>query len=233
MKQFYITLIRSSQRHVMKRFYQQELDDLRTKLILMGEKVNETARIAVDGFLENDIEKIKHAISLDDDIDQLEIEVDQASVRYVTLRSPVAIDVRFILVAIKASHDLERAGDEAQKIAVQAKKILKRSGRVGQAGTIDEMNRIASSMMKDAITALVEEDIDLAHQIIKRDKLVNQLNKGNFKFFSAYSCDDSEDEHTTFFQKIFISKSIERIADHAKNLAQEVIYLLTGIQNSK
>lgn len=217
----------------MKRFYQQELDDLRTKLILMGEKVNETARIAVDGFLENDIEKIKHAISLDDDIDQLEIEVDQASVRYVTLRSPVAIDVRFILVAIKASHDLERAGDEAQKIAFQAKKILKRSGRVGQAGTIDEMNRIASSMMKDAITALVEEDIDLAHQIIKRDKLVNQLNKGNFKFFSAYSCDDSEDEHTTFFQKIFISKSIERIADHAKNLAQEVIYLLTGIQNSK
>ena len=99
----------------MKRFYQQELEDLRTKLILIGEKVNEAAHIAVEGFLEDDLEKLSQVIALDDMIDRLEVEIDQASVRYVTLRSPVAMDVRFILVAIKASHDLERAGDEAQK----------------------------------------------------------------------------------------------------------------------
>ena len=213
----------------MKRFYQQELEDLRTKLILMGEKVNEAARIAIDGFLENDIEKLKLAISLDDVIDRLEVEIDQSSVRYITLRSPVAIDVRFILVAIKASHDLERAGDEAHKIALQAKKIIKRDGCVGQTATIDEMNKISTTMMKDAITALVEEDIELAQEVIKRDKMVNQLNKENFKFFSVYSENDMS-ENATHFQKIFISKSVERIADHAKNLAEEVIYLLTGTQ---
>ena len=106
----------------MKPFYQHELEDLRTKLILIGEKANEAARLAIDGFLEDDLSKLNQAISLDDAIDELEVEIDQASVRYITLRSPVSSDVRFILVAIKASHDLERAGDEAHNIALRAPK---------------------------------------------------------------------------------------------------------------
>lgn len=216
----------------MKRFYQQELEDLRTKLVLVGEKAIEVAHIAVEGLLENDIKKLKHASTLDNAIDQLEIDIDHASVRYITLRSPVAIDVRFILVAIKASHDLERAGDEAHKIALQAKKVLKHDGRSGETASIDEMNKIVGSMMKDAITSLVEEDVNLAKEVIERDELVNQLNKENFKFFSSEHCADSNFNTSTNFQKIFISKSLERIADHAKNLAQEVIYLLTGTPQS-
>ena len=214
----------------MKRFYQQELEDLRTKLILIGEKVNEAAQIAVEGFLEDDLEKLSQVTALDNVIDQLEVEIDQASVRYVTLRSPVAMDVRFILVAIKASHDLERAGDEAEKIALQAKKILTKDGVSGETGAISRMSKLASSMMQDAITALIEEDIKLAREVIARDKEVNKLNKENFKFFSV-GPESDKTENATHFQKIFISKSIERIADHAKNLGEEVIYLLTGTQN--
>lgn len=214
----------------MKRFYQQELEDLRTKLVLIGEKVNESAHIAVEGFLENDLEKLSRVIALDDMIDRLEAEIDQASVRYVTLRSPVAMDVRFILVAIKASHDLERAGDEAEKIALQAKKILTKDGVCGKTGAIGTMSKIANSMMQDAITALIEEDIKLAEEVIARDKEVNKLNKENFKFFSV-GPESDKTENATHFQKIFISKAVERIADHAKNLAEEVIYLLTGTQN--
>ena len=213
----------------MKRFYQQELENLRTKLVLIGEKAKEAANIAIEGFLENDMEKLIQAIALDDTIDQLEAEIDQASVRYITLRSPVSIDVRFILVAIKASHDLERAGDEAEKIALQAKKILLKDGVSGETATIGEMSKLASSMMQDAITALIEENFELAEEVIARDKKVNQLNKENFKFFSV-GPESDRTENATHFQKIFISKSIERIADHAKNLAEEVIYLLTGTQ---
>lgn len=216
----------------MKRFYQQELEDLRTKLILLGEKVNEAAQIAIDGFLENNPGKLKHALTLDDAIDQLESEIAQASVRYITLRSPVSVDVRFIFIAIKASHDLERAGDEAQKIAAQAKKVLKQDGSSGQTASIGEMSKLACMMMKNAITAFVEEDIELAKKIIERDKVVNKLNKSNFKFFSIDCCNRADTENTTHFQKIFISKSVERIADHAKNLAEEVIYLLTGNQET-
>ncbi len=213
----------------MKRFYQHELEDLRTKLILIGEKANEAARIAVDGFLEDDIETIEQAIALDDAIDQLEVEIDQASVRYITLRSPVSSDVRFILVAIKASHDLERAGDEAHSIALRAKNILSQDGRSGDTVTIKQMSLLACSMMKDAITALVEEDLELAKAVIERDREVNELHQQNFKTLTIGTT-ENDAETSTRFQKIFISKSIERIADHAKNLAEEVIYLLTGTQ---
>lgn len=213
----------------MKRFYQHELEDLRTKLILIGEKANEVARIAVDGFLEDDLEKVEQAIALDDAIDALEVEIDQASVRYITLRSPVSSDVRFILVAIKASHDLERAGDEAHNIALRAKTILSKEGRSGDTVTIEQMIQLTCSMMKDAITALVEEDLELAKAVIARDKKVNNLHQQNFKTLTIGTTDDSA-ETPIRFQKVFISKSIERIADHAKNLAEEVIYLLKGAQ---
>ena len=208
----------------MKPFYTHELEDLRTKLILIGEKANEAARLAIDGFLEDDLSKLNQAISLDDAIDELEVEIDQASVRYITLRSPVSSDVRFILVAIKASHDLERAGDEAHNIALRAKNILNQDGRSGDTMTIKQMSQLTCLMMKDAITALVEKNLELAHAVIQRDKEVNALNKENFKILTIGSADDSET--STAFQKVFISKSIERIADHAKNLAEEVIYLL-------
>lgn len=213
----------------MKRFYQHELEDLRTKLILIGEKANEVARTAIDGFLDSDLEKVKQAIILDDAIDTLEVEIDQASVRYITLRFPVSSDVRFILVAIKASHDLERAGDEAHNIALRAKEILSRDGAAGDTVTIRQMSELTFAMMTDAITALVEEDLELAKAVIQRDKKVNELNKQNFKSL-AVSTDYEDTETPTRFQKMFISKSIERIADHAKNLAEEVIYLLTGNQ---
>ncbi len=211
----------------MKRFYQHELEDLRTKLILIGEKANEAARIAIDGLLENDLGKINQALALDDAIDALEVEIDQASVRYITLRSPVSSDVRSILVAIKASHDLERAGDEAHSIALRAKEILSSDGRSGDTVTIEQMSQIACSMMKDAITALVEEDVELAQAVILRDKEVNRLHHQNFKTLTIGISDDGTETQTRF-QKVFISKSIERIADHAKNLAEEVIYLLEG-----
>lgn len=213
----------------MKRFYQHELEDLRTKLILIGEKANEVARTAIDGFLENDLEKVQQAIVLDDAIDALEVEIDQASVRYITLRFPVSSDVRFILVAIKASHDLERAGDEAHNIALRAKEILSRDGSAGDTVTIRQMSELTCAMMTDAITALVEEDLELAKAVIERDRKVNTLNKQNFKSLSV-GADYEDTETPTRFQKMFISKSIERIADHAKNLAEEVIYLFTGNQ---
>jgi len=211
----------------MKRFYQHELEDLRTKLILIGEKANEAARIAVDGFLENDLGKIDQALALDDAIDALEVEIDQASVRYITLRSPVSSDVRFILVAIKASHDLERAGDEAHSIALRAKEILTSDGRSGNTVSIEQMSLLGCSMMTDAISALVEEDVELAKAVILRDKEVNRLHHQNFKTLTIGISDDGTETQTRF-QKVFISKSIERIADHAKNLAEEVIYLLEG-----
>ncbi|MFP4156466.1 MAG: phosphate signaling complex protein PhoU [Opitutales bacterium] len=211
----------------MKRYFHEELQDIRSKVILIGEKSVEAARIAVKGFLENDLEQADYARKLDDEIDQLELDIGHAAVRYTILRSPVSSDMRLIFVAIKASRDLERAGDEAHSIAKKTRDILRRNGRVPHTAQIEPMSQLAFEMMQDAITCLVEEDLDQAYSIIDRDKKVDQMNRENFEFLSTKMGNDA-DINASCVQSILISKSIERIGDHAKNLAEEVIYLLTG-----
>jgi len=211
----------------MKRFFHKELEEIRSKIIHIGEKANDVGRLAVGSFIESDLEKAQAAMKMDDKIDALEIEIDRASVRYITLRGPVSSDVRLIFVAIKASHDLERAGDEAHSIARRTRNILIRDGKVTKPVAIEEMSRLAFDMMHDAITSFIDEDLELAQGIIKRDKEVDKLNKQNFKELYK-EMGGVNGEASTQVETILISKSIERIADHAKNLAEEVIYLLTG-----
>ena len=211
----------------MKRFFHKELEEIRSKIIHIGEKANDVGRLAVGSFIESDLEKAQAAMKMDDKIDALEVEIDRASVRYITLRGPVSSDVRLIFVAIKASHDLERAGDEAHSIAKRTRNILIRDGKVTKPVAIEEMSRLAFDMMHDAITSFIDEDLELAKGIIKRDKEVDKLNKQNFKELYK-EMDGVNGEASTQVETILISKSIERIADHAKNLAEEVIYLLTG-----
>jgi phosphate transport system protein len=211
----------------MQRYFHKELEEIRSKLILIGEKANEAGRLAVEGFMESDLEKTLLAVGLDDEIDNLEVEIDRDAVRYITLRAPVSSDVRLIFVAIKASHDLERAGDEAHSIAKKTRSILTRDGKVTNPVEIEKMSRLAFAMMRDAITSFLDEDLDLARGIIERDKEVDRLNKENYKALSSSMCTGSIDPETNV-ETILISKSIERIADHAKNLAEEVVYLLTG-----
>ena len=139
----------------------------------------------------------------------------------------MSADVRLIFVAIKASHDLERAGDEAHSIAKKTRNILNRYGNIENPVHIEKMALLAFDMMRDAITCFVEEDIELAQSIPPRDKEVDNLNKENFKTLSDRATTDLIDTPTAI-ETILISKSIERIADHSKNLAQEVVYLLTG-----
>jgi phosphate transport system protein len=211
----------------MNRYFHNELHDLRSKLILIAEKANEAGRLAIEGFIKSDLEKIQKAIDMDDEIDALEIEIDRASVRYITLRSPVSSDVRLIFVAIKASHDLERAGDEAHSIAKKTRSILTRDGIIKNTVNIEAMGKLAFEMMNDAITCFLEEDAQLAQSIMMRDKEVDRMNKENYEVLTG-ALNEGGIDTSTQIETILISKSIERIADHAKNLAEEVIYLLTG-----
>jgi len=210
----------------MRRFFHEELQDIRSKLIMLGEKAVDAGRLAIDGFLENDLEKTEQALELDDEIDDLEEEIDRAVVRYTTLRGPVSSDVRLVFVAIKASHDFERAGDEAHSIAKKTRSILSREGRVADPVEIAKMSTLTFEMLRDAISCFVEEDVELARAIIRRDKEIDELNRENFKRLSNQGLNGQA--ITTQVETILISKSLERIGDHAKNLADEVIYLLTG-----
>ena len=194
-------------------------------MIPIGEKANEAARISVDGFLENDLTKIDKAISLDDEIDDLEQQIDRDAVRYITLCGPVSSDVRLVFLRSKPVMT-SNASAMKPTVSPSMKKILTREGRLQNYGTIKETSEIAFGMMSDAITCFLEEDIDLARGLIDRDKQVDKLNRENYKHFAKKG--DPNTDNITDFDITLISRSIERIADHSKNLAEEVIYLLTG-----
>jgi phosphate transport system protein len=211
----------------MQRYFHEELEELKNKLILLGEKSNEVARMAVESLLEGDLAKAETVLAMDDAIDDLEKEIGHACMRYISLRSPVSTDVRLILVALKASHDFERVGDEAHTIARKAKDILTREGRLGESLKFDEMSRLASRLLRDAITCFVEEDLEKAEAVIEMDHDVDDLNNHHFDTLSAEAMHGQLSDATRF-DAVLISKSIERIGDHAKNLAEEVIFLLKG-----
>ena len=126
----------------MKRYFHEELEEIRSHLMLMGEKAVESVKLAMQALLESDIELANQVMESDDVIDDIEKQIDDEVVRYVSLRAPVARDLRFLFVAIKASHDLERVGDEASNIAGRTKKIL------GQGLPIDAIGRSICSIAR-------------------------------------------------------------------------------------
>jgi len=211
----------------MQRYFHDELQELRNKLILLGEKSNEAARLSVDSLLDGDLEQADAVLTLDDAIDALEKEIGHACMRYISLRSPVSTDVRLILVALKASHDFERVGDEAHTIARKTHDILTREGRFNAPLKFREMSRLSSNLIHDAITCFVEEDIEKAKSVIEMDREVDDLNNYHYKMLASKELQD-ELSDTSRFDALFVSKAIERIGDHAKNLANEVIFLLNG-----
>lgn len=211
----------------MKRFFHGELDTLKSHLVLMGEKANDAVSKSIKALKEKDVDLAVTVVKGDDEIDALEVEIDHEATRYLTLRSPVASDLRLITVAIKASHDLERVGDEARNIAKRTRKMIIKSGHTGDLLNIPEMALKAQEMLLDALNCFIEEEPEKAYAVLQKDEEVDQLNKANFKQFIQMAKSDPE-AINRYLDLIFISKSLERIADHATNLAEEVIFLMTA-----
>ena len=211
----------------MRRYFHSELDTLKSHLILMGEKAREAVALSIQALQEKDVDLAIKVIENDDVIDDLEVEIDHEATRYLTLRSPVASDLRLITVAIKASHDLERVGDEARNIAKRTRKLILKSGVGRDLLSIPEMTAKAIEMLQDALNCFIEELPDRAYAVLEADEFVDQLNKANYKGLIKQAKTDP-DSLNRYLDLIFISKSLERIADHATNLAEEVIFLMTA-----
>jgi len=215
----------------MDRNFHSELNKIRDDLVLMAEKAMHNTSRAMESLKNRDVTIANEVIEADREIDELEMKIDQSAVRYMTLYQPVSGDMRLIAVAIKSSHDIERIGDEASSIAKRVSRILN-SAANGHAVpenlvSIPQSANLAIGMLKDAIDAFVEEDVEKCISIIRQDKQVDSMNRSNFQGFTSML---SERKHQTetLLELVFISKSIERIADHATNIAEEVIYLLSG-----
>lgn len=210
----------------MKRFFHSELEQFRSNLVLMAERCLEIVRMAERSLFDGSVELAKEVIACDDSIDQLEMVLDAEGIRYISMRAPVAKDLRLLTVGMKTSRDLERVADEATSIA---RRVIKLDATlpVREFHNLPEMFLHTHEMLRDAIDSFLEGDASKAIAIPARDKLVDRLNKDNYALLSRQIAADPS-QVDRFLELIFISKSVERIADHASNIAEEVVYLYKG-----
>ena len=212
--------------HVMKRFFDAELETFRSQLILMGETAIEQVRTAIQALVEAKTGLAEQVIAADDRLDRLEVEIDNEAVRYMNLRAPIASELRLVIVGMKASHDLERVGDEATSIA---KRAIKLSAEPPLKPYIDipRMVSMALEMLRDALDCFLQIDEAKAVAVCKRDAEVDNLNRQLYRELTSFMIERPE-TISRAIELMFISKSIERIADHATNIAEEMIYLSQG-----
>lgn len=211
----------------MKRFFDTELENFRSHLLLMGQRAIEQVRTAAKALIESDVRLAESVIAADDELDRLEIEIDDEAIRYMSLRAPVASELRLVIVGMKASHDLERVGDEATSIA---RRTLKLAAEPQLKPYIDipRMTSLAVSMLHDALDCfLAGGSEEKALDVIRRDVEVDRINKQLYRELTSYMVEKPE-TISRALELMFISKSLERIADHATNIAEEMVYLSKG-----
>lgn len=211
----------------MKRFYFEELKTLRNHMLLMAEKSMFSVRYAVQALVEGDANLAYQVLKGDDEIDQLEVDIDAEASRYITLRAPVASDMRLVTVAIRTSHDLERIGDEATSIAKRTIRLSEGDVSDLDLGAIPKLAELALAQIRASIDCLIEEDASKAHSIPAKDQEIDDLHRANNKLFIDRVILNPETAAAQI-DLIFISKSLERIGDHATNIAEEIVYLLRG-----
>jgi phosphate transport system protein len=207
----------------MKRFFDTELETLRSDLFRMGETVMAHLQAALRAYADSDAEVAQQVIAGDDIVDQLEVRIDEEAIRYMNLRAPVATELRVLITAMKAGHELERAGDEVTKIARRLRH-LSNQPRLKLDVDLVRMGEIAIEMLRAALECLVAGTEEKALAICQRDSEVDEMNREVSQHLTQLMTRDSSTVSRAV-DLIFIAKAIERIADHATNIAEDTIFL--------
>lgn len=209
----------------MKHF-QDELNQLKASLVGMAGVAEEQVRRAMRALLERDVDQAQRVVEGDNQLDELEIEIDNSAINLLALQQPMARDLRFITMAMKISSDLERVGDHAVNIA-DAVKYMVKAPPFPVLPEIEEMARLSTAMLADSLTAFVRADSEAAREILRRDDRVDELHDNNFRILLTHMMEDPR-RITAGMDLLLISGNLERIADLATNICEEVIYLVDG-----
>ena len=209
----------------MHTHFEKDLEQLKISLLEMASYAETSVRSAVRSLVERDDELARKTIEDDSILDQFEIMVDDKSIQLLA-RAPLASDLRLITVAMKISRDLERVGDEATTIARRSIELGKEP-QLKPYVDIPRMATMALEMLASALDAFVKADSAKARLIVPRDKDVDALNKQLHRELASYMI-EKPDTITRALNLMVISKSLERIADHAANIAEEVVFLFEG-----
>ena len=211
--------------HIVKAFDDQ-LEELRRTIVSMGGMTEAELAGAVDALLRRDGELAKRIIESDKDVDQLEMRVDEQVVALLALRQPMAIDLREILCALKIATDLERIGDYSCNVAKRAL-ALAQMRPVRNLHSARRMAQLVQSQIKKVIDAYVERDLDKAIEVWRGDEEIDEMYTSLFRELLTYMMEDPRDI-TPGTHLLFVARNIERIGDHATNIAEYIHYLITG-----
>lgn len=200
-----------------------DLDSIRENLLMMSSLADRNLGLAVRALVERDDALCDMVESEDSQIDSLEVAIDEQVVTYMALNAPVATDCRFMLVACKISANFERVGDEAVSIARRARQ-LNSEAAMPVVDTLAQMAEIALEMLRDSVRSFIEQDLALTRSVKARDKDVDRMEKEVVDNMRSLMEVDSS-KVAPALKLVMISRSLERVADHAKNVAEEVFYL--------
>lgn len=211
-------------RHFERHHFEEEMQALRNRLLNMGALVEERVHDATHALIERRLDTAERIITSDQDVNELQIEIDERCLRLLALQQPMASDLRLITAAMKINADLERIGDQAVNIAEQAVRILAHPPLKPMID-LPRMAEIAERMTRESLDAFVRKDARLARAILARDDEVDQLKDQVFRVLLTYMMADPGTIERAL-GLILVSRHLERIADHATNIAEDVIFVV-------
>jgi phosphate transport system protein len=198
------------------------LGSLRNNVLMMSSLTERSLDRAVNGLMQRDDELCVLAIADDEEIDQLEKQVDKDGVELLLRFQPVASDLRRVVSAMKLSSNLERMADQAVNIARKARK-LNHHPALAEVDFIEPMHRHAMSMFKDSVDAYIREDVEQAMALKARDKALDEMNANASKRLIQRMAEDP-DQLRGYLNLMFIARHLERVGDHATNIAEDAVY---------
>jgi phosphate transport system protein len=208
------------------RHFQEELDALKSRLLEMGGLAEDRVRRSVLALVERDAAEIERILAGDEAINQLHIEIDNRCFKMLALHQPVAADLRAVVAAVKINTDLERVGDLAVNIAEASKRYILHPP-VKKLIDIPRMAEIAQVMLRDALDAFVQRETGLAQRVLNEDDKLDALKTQIFRELLTYMLQDPSTIEPAL-DLILISRHLERIGDHATNVAEDVIFMVSA-----
>jgi phosphate transport system protein len=223
---FRVWAIQTGARKLMRIRLQRDIDKLKDRAITLGAMVEQRFRMAVKAIERRDAVLARSVIDGDMEIDELEVDIEEDCLKMLALHQPVADQLRFIITVLKMDNDLERIGDLAVNIAQRAE-FIARSGELSTPFDYSDMCRKTEQMLEKSLDSLVNLDLPLAYEVLSQDDEVDLMKHMAQKQF-AEELPRAQHNADALINLFLVSRHLERIADHATNIAEDVIYMITG-----
>ena len=206
--------------------FQQSLDDLKERLLVMAGMAEQAIHRAIEAYRTRDLSICEQVFRAEPSINRLEREIDQMALDLLAMEQPMAIDLRFILSVIRINADLERVGDQAVNIAVRVRE-MGAFANFDLPVDIPKLASLASAMVRKALQAFIEADADLATSVLAMDDEVDEMNDAAFYALSSL-IKQQPDLTPQSLNALIIARNLERVGDHATNIAEDVIFWVRG-----